>query len=763
LKVTKRNGQQEELNLDNIHQMLENCKKEDLGRELDVSVSDTALSAHIKFADGMSTSDIQQTIIKSAAEKIDPLTPDYSIFAGRLLVTEMRKEVYGQFHPIPFIDYIKSNVASGLYDETILELYSEEEIDMLESVMDYNNDFARPYSSIVQLDSKYLIKDAKTDKRLEMIQETFMLISMTIFALEDNCIELVIKMYNALKDDKISLPTPIISGVRTQLKMFSSCCLLRMGDTTESILASEYALSLMTANRAGIGVDMAPVRGIMAPVKNNTVKHTGALPLLKSIEAASKQFTQNSLRSGATVVNYPVFNWEIMDVLEYKNNQGSNTNRARFIDYTIGLPDLFLKRVLAKGDWTLFSSEDVPLLLSTYGSPELFEPVYEEYEKDENIRKKVLPAVEIFNKLVKERVGTGRIYIHFIDNVNRQGMFDEQVTQTNLCSEIFLPTKDVKFEGLKQTKDLGTENYDLDNGMVALCILGCVNFGKLDTIEELDDLTDIMVRFLDNLIDVQEYPMDATEWPTKGYRFLGIGISDFAHFLSKNEATLGTTKALKLSHQWAERFQYGLIKSSINLAKEKGPCHYSDKSLYSQGIMPVDTYNANVDQITENDLMCDWDLLRHNAKKYGIRNTTLSAIPPTASSSLVSNSTQGIDPIQTVTDTFESANFTVKSLIPDFEKEAYYMKAWDMPGNTSAEYLKLMAVLQKFIDQGMSVNQWYDLTKLPNKILDSNRVKRDIITAYKYGLKSLYYIRTKDKENKSETIVEGCESGACSI
>ena len=743
--------------------MLENCKKEDLGRELDVSVSDTALNAHIKFADGMKTSDIQQTLIKSAAEKIDPLTPDYSIFAGRLLVTEMRKEVYGQFHPIPFIDYIKANVDSGLYDETILELYSEEEIDMLESVMDYNNDFARPYSSIVQLDSKYLIKDAKTDKRLEMIQETFMLISMTIFALEDNCIELVIKMYNALKDDKISLPTPIISGVRTQLKMFSSCCLLRMGDTTESILASEYALSLMTANRAGIGVDMAPVRGIMAPVKNNTVKHTGALPLLKSIEAASKQFTQNSLRSGATVVNYPVFNWEIMDVLEYKNNQGSNTNRARFIDYTIGLPDLFLKRVLAKGDWTLFSSEDVPLLLSTYGSPELFEPVYEEYEKDENIRKKVLPAVEIFNKLVKERVGTGRIYIHFIDNVNRQGMFDEQVTQTNLCSEIFLPTKDVKFEGLKQTKDLGTENYDLDNGMVALCILGCVNFGKLDTIEELDDLTDIMVRFLDNLIDVQEYPMDATEWPTKGYRFLGIGISDFAHFLAKNEATLGTTKALKLSHQWAERFQYGLIKSSINLAKEKGPCHYSDKSLYSQGIMPVDTYNANVDQITENDLMCDWDLLRHNAKKYGIRNTTLSAIPPTASSSLVSNSTQGIDPIQTVTDTFEASNFTVKSLIPDFEKEAYYMKAWDMPGNTSAEYLKLMAVLQKFIDQGMSSNQWYDLTKLPNKILDSNRVKRDILTAWKYGLKSLYYIRSKDKENTSELIVDGCESGACSI
>jgi ribonucleoside-diphosphate reductase alpha chain len=452
-----------------------------------------------------------------------------------------------------------------------------------------------------------------------------------------------------------------------------------------------------------------------------------------------------------------------MDVLEYKNNQGSNTNRARFIDYTIGLPDLFLKRVLEKEDWTLFSSEEVPLLLSTYGQPELFDSVYEEYEKDESIRKMVLPATEIFNKLIKERVGTGRIYIHFIDNVNRQGMFDEQITQTNLCSEIFLPTRDVMFEGLKQSSRMDTDWYDLDEGMVALCILGCVNFGKLEHIDELDRLTSLLVRFLDNLIDVQEYPMDATEWPTKGYRFLGIGISDFAHFLAKNEAVLGTTKALKLTHEWAERFQYGLVRASINLAKEKGACYYSDKSLYSQGIMPVDTYNANVDQLYPNDLLCDWELLRHDAKEYGVRNTTLSAIPPTASSSLVSNSTQGIDPIQSTTDTFEASNFTVKSLIPDFEKEPYYMKAWDMPGNNSSEYIKLMAVLQKFIDQGMSTNQWYDLTKLPNKILDSNRVKRDILTAWKYGLKSLYYIRTKDKENRSETIDTGCESGACSI
>ena len=764
MRVTKRNGTPEELNIDNIHRMLYNCKREDLGRELDVSVSDTAINAHIKFADGMSTSDIQQTLIKSAAEHISTETPDYSIFAGRLLVTEMRKEVYGSFEPIPFLDYIKLNVESGLYDPAILDWYTEDDINYLGTQLDYDNDFARPYSSIVQMDSKYLIKDSKTNRRLEMPQETFMLIAMVMFADEVSPMGWILNMYTALRDDLISLPTPIISGVRTKMKMYSSCCKIKMGDHTESILASEYALSLMTARRAGIGVDMGPVRGILAPVKNNTVKHTGALPLLKAIESSSKQFTQNSLRTGATVVNYPVFNWEIMDVLEYKNNQGSNTNRARFIDYSIGIPNLFIDRVLSKGTFTLFSSEDVPELFDSYGDDVEFRIAYEKYEADNSIRKKVLDANTIFNKLVKERVGTGRIYIHFVDNVNKQGMFDEKVTQTNLCSEIFLPTRAMTFEGLNNTHYEDIDEYDLDDGMISLCILGCVNFGKLKDKLDLDRLTRLMVRFLDNLIDAQKYPMDATEWPTKGYRFLGIGISDFAHFLAKHEAPLGSDKAKRLTHEWAERFQFGLIRASVDLAKERGACEYSNRSAYSRGIMPIDTYNTNVDLITPNDLNCDWAGLGQRAQMYGIRNMTLSAIPPTASSSLVSNSTQGIDPIQSTTDTYEASNFTVKSLVPDYEKEDYYMKAWEMPGNNSSEYLKLIAILQKFIDQGISTNQWYDLTKLPNSILDSNRVKRDIITAYKYGLKSLYYIRSKDKSNISETILEeGCESGACEV
>ena len=755
--VKKRGGDLELLDYDKIHTMLSQCAE-----GLNVSVSDVALNAHLKIANKMSSVAIQQTLIKSASEKLTPEHPDYGVLAGRLLVTNMRKEVYGSFEPTPFLDYIKNNVKSKLYSPEILEDYSEEEIEELGTHLDYDNDMQRVHSSITQLESKYLIKDVKTDKPLEMIQETFMIIPMVIFADEkEHRLDYILDFYNALKNDEISLPTPVISGVRTRLKMFSSCCKIKMGDSSESILSTEYALSLMTSQRAGIGIDMGLVRGILAPVKNNTVKHTGALPLLKTVESASKQFTQNALRSGATVVNYPIFNWEIMDVLEYKNNQGSNTTRARFIDYSIGVPSIFIKRVLEKGEWTLFSSEDVPKLFESYGKED-FTEVYEHYEEIPFIRKHRVPAVEVFNKLIKERVGTDRIYIHFTDNINQQGMFREPVTQTNLCSEIFLPTKPMKFDGLK--KEATEDTYDLDNGMISLCILGCINFGKLDNITRLDKLTALMVRFLDNLIDKQEYPMDAAEWATKGYRFLGIGISDFAHFLAKNEARLGTKKATELTHHWAERFQYGLLKASSELAKEKGRCKYfNEGSVYADGTLPIDTYNKNVDQLVDNELHCDWNALREHIQIWGMRNMALSAIPPTASSSLVSNSTQGIDPIQSLTDTYESAAYTVKSLIPDVDKDSYYMKAWDMPDNNSSEYIKLMAVIQKFIDQGMSVNQWYDLTKIDGKILDSNRVKRDILTAYKYGLKSLYYIRSKDRENTSEELVTGCESGACAI
>ena len=428
INIKKRSGELVPLDVNKIHKMLEMC-----ANGLNVSVSDTAINAHIKFTSKIKSSDIQQTLIRSASEKISVDNPDYSVFAGRLLVTHMRKIVYGGYEPIPFYEYIQQNVKRKIYDPAILEAYPKDEIEELGTFLDYDDDLNRSYSSITQLESKYLIKDVKTDDILEMPQETFMLIPMVIFKNEDNRKRLIIEFYSALKNDEISLPTPVITGVRTRLKMFSSCCKIKMGDSTESILSTEYAASIMTSLRAGIGIDVGPVRGILAPVKKNTVRHTGALPILKTIEACTKQFTQNSLRTGATVVNYPFFNWEIMDILEYNNNQGSNKTRARFIDYSIGLNGLFIKRALSKQDITLFSAEEVPELFKYYNDIEKFEEAYKMYENKRGIRKRKVLANDIFNKLVKERVSTGRIYIHFFDNVNQQGMFKEPITQTNLC------------------------------------------------------------------------------------------------------------------------------------------------------------------------------------------------------------------------------------------------------------------------------------------------------------------------------------------
>jgi ribonucleoside-diphosphate reductase alpha chain len=428
IQIKKRSGELVALDVNKIHKMLDMC-----ANGLAVSVSDTAINAHIKFTNKIKSSDIQKTLIRSASEKISTDTPDYSIFAGRLLVTHMRKIVYGGYNPIPFLDYIKNNIKRKIYDSAILDVYTDAEIEELGSFLDYDNDLNRSYSSITQMENKYLIRDVKSDELLEMPQETFMLIPMVIFKNETNRIRLIIEFYNALKNDEISLPTPVITGVRTRLKMFSSCCKIKMGDSTESILSTEYAASIMTSLRAGIGIDVGPVRGILGAVKNNTVKHTGALPILKTIEACTKQFTQNTVRTGATVVNYPFFNWEIENILEYKNQQGSNTTRARFIDYSIGLNSLFIKRALAKQTITLFSAEEVPKLFEYYNDAEKFEAAYIKYENKRGIRKKKVNANDIFNKLVRERVGTGRIYIHFFDNANQQGMFKEAITQTNLC------------------------------------------------------------------------------------------------------------------------------------------------------------------------------------------------------------------------------------------------------------------------------------------------------------------------------------------
>ena len=758
IQIKKRNGDLAPLNIDKIHSMIEKCSD-----GLDISVSEVAISTHIQFRDEMSSKEIQQTLIASANKKISQEEPDYEILAGRLLLTDMRKDVYQQFEPISFYDLIKKNVDAGYYDKFILECYTKEEIDFFDNMIDHESDLYRTYSSLVQLKTKYLMKDVTTDNIQEMPQEIFMLIPMIIFRDEKKRNKLIIDFYNMLKDDEISLPTPIIAGVRTTLKMYSSCCLIRIGDNTDSILSGEYAAGLMAAQRAGLGIGMSDVRGELAGVKNNTVKHTGAFPILKTIESTTKQLTQNGVRQGSTCVFYPFFNWEIMEILDYKSNQGSNYKQVRFIDYGVSMNQMFIRRALKGENITLFSAEEVPDLMNFYNDPEAFEERYIKYEKSRKIRKKVIPAKKLLDKIIEMRIKTGRIYIMLFDNANVQGMLKEAVTQSNLCIEIMLPTFPIQYKGLESSV-MPIEDYNGKTaGEIALCILACVNFGKLKNITRLDNITATLVRFLDNLIDEQEYPMNACEYPTKQNRYLGVGISDYAHFLAKNRAYYTSQKAKELTHKWTERFQYGLLKATNELAKEKGKCYNYENTKYADGLLPIDTYNKNVDSLGDFELVCDWEGLRESIKEHGVRNVTQSAVPPTANSARTGNNTPGIDPITAIETQYESADYTVKSLAPDFEFEKYYMKTWELENNDSLEYLKLIAIMQKFICQSISTNEFYDLTKLPNKMLDSNRVRKAIATASKYGLKSLYYITSKDKENTSDVINESGCGETCTI
>ena len=757
INIKKRNGELAPLNIDKIHSMIAKCSD-----GLDISISEVAISAHIQFRDEMTTKEIQRTLIASANSKISREEPDYEILTGRLLLTDMRKDVYGQFANIPFYDLVTRNIEKGYYSASILDSFTKDEIDFFGSMIDYESDLYRTYSSLIQLNAKYLLKDITTGIIQEMPQEIFMLIPMIIFRNEKNRNKLIIDFYNMLKDDEISLPTPIIAGVRTMLKMYSSCCLISVGDNTDSILSAEYAAGLMAAQRAGLGIDMSRVRGELAGVKNNTVKHTGAFPILKTIESTTKQLTQNGVRQGSTCVFYPFFNWEIMDILDLKSNQGSNYKQVRFIDYGVVINQMLIRRALAGEDITLFSAEEVPDLFELYGDTEAFEERYIRYEKARKIRKKVIPAAKLLDKIIKMRIETGRIYITFLDNVNTQGMLKHVVTQSNLCVEIMLPTEPIQYEGLRSSV-MELDEYDGKTcGEIALCILASVNFGKLKNITRLDVITHTLVRFLDNLIDEQEYPMNACEYPTKQNRYLGIGISDYAHFLAKNRAYYTSPRAKELTHKWTERFQYGLLTASNELAKEKGKCYNYEQTKFADGLLPIDTYNKNVDSLGDFELVCDWEKLRANIAEHGVRNVTLSAIPPTANSARTGNNTPGIDPITSIETQYDSADYTVKALAPDFEYEKYYMKTWELEDNNSLEYLKLIAVMQKFICQGISVNEFYDLTKLNNKMLDSNRVRRAIATASKYGLKSMYYITSKDKENVSDSIVVIEDDDECS-
>lgn len=746
LNITKRNGRLEPLDLDKIHKVL-NWASEGL----DVSVSDVELKSHIQFYEGMKTSDIHLIMIKSAADLINEDKPDNQYLAARLQMFHMRKKAYKQFTPPAFFDHISKMVEMGKYDAAILEKYTQAEIEEMDKHLDHWRDMNFSYAAVKQLEGKYLVQNRVTGELYESPQFAYMLIGATLFAeyKDEQRMQLVKAFYDAVSLFKISLPTPIMSGVRTPTRQFSSCVLIESDDSLDSISATAGAIIRYVSQRAGIGINGGRLRALGSPIRNGEAFHTGLIPFYKHFQSAVKSCSQGGVRGGAATIFYPMWHLDVESLLVLKNNRGVEENRVRQLDYGVQINKLMYTRLIKGEDITLFSPSEVDGLYDAFFADQArFEELYQKYEADPNIRKKKIKAVELFSLLMQERASTGRIYIQHVDHCNTHSPFDPSVApikQSNLCMEIALPTKPLT-------------NVDDPNGEVALCTLSAFNLGKLESLDELESLSDLLVRALDALLDYQDYPLPAAEISTMKRRSLGVGVINFAYYLAKNGVKYSDGSGNELVHKTFEAIQYNLLKASLNLAKEQGKCSGFDETTYAQGVLPIDTYKKEIDTYCSTSLVYDWEGLRADIVKYGLRNSTLTALMPSETSSQISNATNGIEPPRGYVSVKTSKDGVLKQVVPDYQKyKDNYELLWDMPNNDG--YLQLVGIIQKFVDQAISANTNYDPSKEVSGKVPMKTLLKDLTTAYRYGVKTLYYHNTRDNGDR----FDDCESGACKI
>ena len=727
-KVVKRNTSIEPLNLEKIHVMVELACKNLAG----VSASQVEINSGIQFYDGITTGEIQEILIRSASDLIDLDHPNYQYVAARLLLYAVRKQVFQRLHEVPTVyDHVQKCVEKGVYDPTILDLYTKDEFNKLESFIDHERDYLFTYAGLRQVSDKYLVQDRSTGEIYESPQFMYLLISATIFSKysQETRLDFVKKYYDAISKHKINIPTPIMAGVRTPLRQYASCVLVDIDDTLDSIFSSDMAIGKYVAQRAGIGINAGRIRGINAKIRGGEVQHTGVVPFLKKFESTVRCCTQNGIRGGSATVHFPIWHQEIRDIIVLKNNKGTEDNRVRKLDYSIQLSALFYQRFIDNGKITLFSPHDVVGLYDSFGT-ESFDELYVKYENDKSIPKTQVDAQELILDLLKERAETGRLYLMNIDHCNSHSSFTDKVEMSNLCQEITLPTKPI-------------QHIDDKTGEIALCILSAINVGKIRDLSDLETLCDLTVRSLDELIDFQEYPVNAAAIATRARRSLGIGFIGLAHYLAKNGENYGDTGAWRLVHDLSEAFQYYLIKSTVNLAKEKGACEYSANTKYGNGILPIDTYKQDVDEIVSNDLNYDWEYLREQVKLYGVRNSTLSAQMPSESSSVVSNATNGIEPPRGYLSIKKSKKGPLKQIVPGYQYlKNNYTLLWDMKSNEG--YINVVAVMQKFFDQAISGNWSYNPEHYPDNEVPVSVMAQDLLTTYKYGWKTSYYQNTYD-------------------
>jgi len=735
INVKKRNGRgMEPLQLEKMHKMVDMACDGLAG----VSASQVEIQSGIQFYDGISTAEIQEILVKSASDLISLDTPNYQYVAARLLLFGLRKSLYGRYHEHPSVkDHVIRCVDAGVYDKELLDLYSDEEYVKLQSFIDHDRDYLFTYAGLRQVADKYLVQDRSTGAVYETPQFMYLLIAASIFSKypQETRLDYVRNYYNAISKHRINIPTPIMAGVRTPIRQFASCVLVDIDDTLDSIFSSDMAIGKYVAQRAGIGINAGRIRGINSKIRGGEVQHTGVVPFLKKFESTVRCCTQNGIRGGSATVHFPIWHKEIQDILVLKNNKGTEDNRVRKLDYSIQLSELFYQRFIDNKEVSLFSPHDCPNLYESFGTPE-FDGLYCSYELDESIPRITVGAQELILDLLKERAETGRIYIMNIDHCNSHSSFIDKVEMSNLCQEITLPTKPI-------------QHIDDESGEIALCILSAINIGKIRDLSDLESLCDLTVRSLDELIDFQRYPVRAAEIATKARRSLGVGFIGLAHYLAKNGVDYGDKEAWKLVHDLTEAFQYNLIKSTVQLAKEKGACEYSDNTKYSHGILPIDTYKKDVDEIVPNELHYDWDTLRNDVKKYGVRNSTLSAQMPSESSSVVCNATNGIEPPRDYLSVKKSKKGPLKQIVPSYNTlKNNYTLLWEMPSNVG--YINIVAVMQKFFDQAISGNWSYNPQQYEGAEVPTSVMAQDLLTTYKYGWKTSYYQNTYD--NKSDDV-----------
>ena len=753
LFVTKRDNSKELLELDKIHRVV-TWAADGLDK---VSVSEVELKAHLQFYDGMPTTDIHETLIKSAADLISENVPDYQYLAARLAIFHLRKKAYGQFEPPALLTHVRHLVEIGKYDKHLLKDYTADEFMALGKAIDHARDMNFSYAAVKQLEGKYLIQNRVTKKHYESPQFLYMLIGACLFAKypQETRLDYIIRFYNAVSTFKISLPTPIMAGVRTPTRQFSSCVLIECGDSLDSINATSSAIVKYVSQRAGIGINAGRIRALGSAIRDGEAFHTGCIPFYKHFQTAVKSCSQGGVRGGAATLFYPIWHLEVESLLVLKNNRGVSENRVRHLDYGVQFNRLMYQRLIEGGNITLFSPDDVPGLYEAFfADQERFDQLYVQYENDPAIRKGTVKASELFALFAKERASTGRIYLQNVDHCNTHSPFKPEVApvrQSNLCLEIALPTKPLK-------------HINDPEGEIALCTLAAFNLGKINDLSELEGLADLIVRALDSLLDYQDYPVPAARTSTMAYRPLGVGVINYAYYLARSKVKYSDGSANTLTHQTFEAIQYYLLQASNTIAEEKGVCGAFANTRYSDGILPIDTYKKDIDEICDSSLLLDWELLRQKIKKHGLRNATLTALMPSETSSQISNATNGIEPPRGAISVKASKDGILKQVVPDFEiLSDQYEFLWEMENNNG--YLQLTALMQKFVDQTISANTSYDPARFPEGKVPVKLLLQDMLMAFKLGIKTLYYHNTRDGSGESvpEREDDGCAGGACKI